>query len=308
VRSADGGVNSTITGNGAVNNAVNKVEARNGDVDGAVNAPNGGVNMVKASYDRATLTGGNVNAAVTAQLRVNRVQTAGEPGNVATGNITGNVTSNTAAVNDVTANNGSVSGNVSGATVGKVRAVNGNINGSQINSGGPVSLIQSVGGDIINVIARIAGQLTAFKSGRDILNTMVSAAGISGLRALRNVSACLFAAGYDFGADNTVGTVDDTVASGTNGTFKVDGNWADTTAVAGVGPGDAIFGNGNDVGAGGTGTQGRVTVGGLITTSGPGFAIETDWGRLTVRDSVSVVEATAAAQAFPGTTLNVQVI
>jgi len=308
VRSVNGGITSTVTGNGAGNNAVNKVEARNGDVDGAVNAPNGGVKIVKASYDRATLTGGNVNAAVTAQLRVNKVQTTGEQGNVATGNITGNVTSNTAAVNEVAATNGDVTGNVSGATVGKIRAINGNINGSQINSGGTVSLIQSVRGDIINVIARIAGQLTAFKSGRDILNTMVSAAGISGLRALRNVSTCLFAAGYDFGADNTVGTADDTLATGTNGNFKVDGNWADTTAVAGVGPGDAIFGNGNDVGAGGAGTQGTVTVGGTITTSGPGFAIEADSGAFTVRDAANTVVATGVAQAFPGTTLNVQVL
>ena len=309
VKSDNGGINSTITANGAANDAVNKVEAKNGDVDGAVNAPNGGVNTVKASYNKATLTGGNVNAAVTAQLRVNKVQAAGEEGNVATGNITGDVTSNTAAVNDVTATNGSVTGNVSGATIGKVRAVNGSINGSRIDSAGTVSLIQSIGGDVINVIARIGGQLSALKSGRDILNTMVSAAGTSSLRAARNVSDCLFAAGYDFGGDNTVGTADDTLVTGTNGNFVIGGNYHDTTTVAGVGPGvDAIFGTADDAGAGGTGRQGTVTVGGTITTSGPGFAIEADSGTFTVRDSANSVAATAAAQAFPGTTLNVQVI
>ena len=48
--------------------------------------------------------------------------------------------------------------------------------------------------------------------------------------------------------------------------------------------------------------------GGTITTSGPGFAIEADSGTFMVRDGVNMVTATPAAQAFPGTTVNVQVI
>jgi len=441
VKSLFGNVFSTITSNSAANNAINMVEARNGDVNGAVNAPFGGITNVKATWNRAAGTGGNINATVNANLAVNRVQATGQAGNPATGNITGAINSTTSKVGNVKAINGNVAatatvtaatdvtrvegaaiggvghtitaggrvkniqskagavtttvtagaahntaignvrsrggavnatlnaaaggvgnvtgdslnvvinanrrvgnlqstngnlvatatsltnrignvqarnGNVSGVfnaftQIGMAKAINGSVTGANFSAGTTMGGIQTTGagaGDIVNVNARAGTRMGTVKSNRDIINTQVSArTQLSGVRAMRDAITCLFASGYDFGADFTVGTADDTLQTGRTGAVTILRNAQDMNVVAGVGPGvDAIFGNGNDVGAGGAGRISSVRAATFITT-GPSFGIEADAGSFIMRDGAgNRITAGAAAQAFPGTTYNVQVL
>lgn len=82
----------------------------------------------------------------------------------------------------------------------------------------------------------------------------------------RHVTECLFSAGYDFGADNTVGTNDDSRASGSMGAVSVGANMTNTTLVAGVSPGlNPTWGDGDDLKAGGKGKIASVKVKGAMT-------------------------------------------
>jgi len=136
---------------------------------------------------------------------------------------------------------------------------------------------------------------------------MFCAVKVGSVKAGRDVTNCLFAAGYDFGEDNAVGA-GDTLVSGTLGSFNIAGNLTDTVITAGVDAGaDSTFGTADDVGAGGRGKLGSVRVRGAISAAGEGFAILADGGTFTVSDGANTLRAAQAPQTFPGTDLLVQV-
>ena len=259
-----GPVAMVMAGNGVTGNVrgrtVGMVMAIGGNVSGAVTATGAGaraVGMVMAT--RGSISG--------------NIQSAGGVGNVMAigGTVSGNITS-AGAIGMVLASNG-IGGNLgnaitAGTSIGNIMALGGDIR-SSITARGTgaraIGMVMANQGSINESRIRSRGGLGMVMA-KDITDTKISAGKLTMVMARRNIARTLLSGGYDFGGDGAVGGSDDRLVSGSVGTVSAL-NLDRVTVVAGVGPGDTLFGNGNDVRAGGNGKITSVTARGTVTDS-----------------------------------------
>ena len=162
VKAKAGHIISTITAYGSKGNAVGNVQAKGGDISGAVIAANGRIGTVKAQYDSRLGAGGTVNATITAKGNIATVQAQGVAGNAASGNITGAITSLAGKISTIKAQNGAIAATapiVAGAgDIGSVQGDSIGGEGHRIEAGGRISSVQAKNGDVDSeIIARSNG-------------------------------------------------------------------------------------------------------------------------------------------------------
>ena len=246
-----------ITGDiSSTGGSVSMVMALGGNITGDISSTGGGVRMVMA-------LNGSINGNITASKSVGMIMALN-------GNIAGAITSTTGAITHVMALNGSILGNISaGTNIGMIMAIGGSINGANIGAGGNITGIMTTGsGDVTNTNVRATGNLTIFMCGRNVTNTVVTAANITLIRAGNNVTTSVFSAGYIMGTNFVIGGPGEVLKAGNIGTVMIGNNLDRTDIVAGVGHGgDAVFGNVNDISSGG-GKVGSVSARNLLLTTG----------------------------------------